>query len=594
MLSFLEHNLVNISYSLISNTSPTYTSGTLKLVGWATLSPYSGGAITGYQVATSTFLNVLGPNQFFSARTIQVPFSPPPDGTWYLTLAIEEYQWPPGAFVIDDYVNFPLPVMGGSGSGSGTVNTTSLNFGSVPAGSPSTPQTVTVTNSGTNALGISSTVVSGPNAADFTPVNNCPSFLAPSTQCTLSVKFLPSHTTAESATLTITYSNSIPVTQTVALSGTGVSDGLLFVPVAPCRVADTRNSDGPLGGPIVSGNTTRDFLIPSGGCGIPPTALAYSLNVTVVPNDRLGYLSIWPTGQIQPVVSTLNSLDGRVKANAAIVPAGSNGSISVFAQNDTHVILDMNGYFVPATNTTGLAFYPLTPCRVLDTRNGTGTLGGPAFSAGESRTLPIPLSACNIPSSARAYSLNFTVVPSGSLGYISAWPSGQEQPLVSTLNDVTGTIVANAAILPAGLLGDISVFTQNATDVIIDINGYFAPPGDGGLALYNLTPCRVLDTRDVNGAFAGPLDVKVSGASCGVPAAARSYVLNATVVPSSTLGYLSLWPDGQPQPLVSTLNAVDGSITSNMAIVPTANGSVDAFAQNATQLILDCSAYFAP
>jgi hypothetical protein len=55
-----------------------------------------------------------------------------------------------------------------------------------------------------------------------------------------------------------------------------------------------------------------------------------------------------------------------------------------------------------------------------------------------------------------------------------------------------------------------------------------------------------------------------------------------------------LWPDGQQQPVVSTLNAADGFITSNMAIVPSTNGSIDAYAQGLTQLILDISGYFAP
>ena len=53
-------------------------------------------------------------------------------------------------------------------------------------------------------------------------------------------------------------------------------------------------------------------------------------------------------------------------------------------------------------------------------------------------------------------------------------------------------------------------------------------------------------------------------------------------------------PDGDPKPLVSTLNALDGSITNNMAIVPSTNGKVDAFAAGITQLILDISSYFAP
>jgi hypothetical protein len=66
------------------------------------------------------------------------------------------------------------------------------------------------------------------------------------------------------------------------------------------------------------------------------------------------------------------------------------------------------------------------------------------------------------------------------------------------------------------------------------------------------------------------------------------------VVPTGPLGYLTLWPDGETQPVVSTLNALDGAITSNMAIVPNSDGSTDAYAQGTTQLILDISGYFAP
>ena len=67
---------------------------------------------------------------------------------------------------------------------------------------------------------------------------------------------------------------------------------------------------------------------------------------------------------------------------------------------------------------------------------------------------------------------------------MTVWPTGQTRPLVSTLNDVPGTIIANAAIVPAGTSGDVSVYPSNDTDVIIDINGYFAPAGPGGLSLY--------------------------------------------------------------------------------------------------------------
>jgi hypothetical protein len=61
-----------------------------------------------------------------------------------------------------------------------------------------------------------------------------------------------------------------------------------------------------------------------------------------------------------------------------------------------------------------------------------------------------------------------------------------------------------------------------------------------------------------------------------------------------SLGYLTLWPDGSNRPKVSTLNALDGAITSNTAIVPTSNGEIDAYASDLTHLILDISSYFAP
>ena len=131
---------------------------------------------------------------------------------------------------------------------------------------------------------------------------------------------------------------------------------LNFVAVTPCRVVDTRYFSGALGGPDLAGGMTRSFPIPAGSCGIPPNASAYSFNVTVVPVHALGYLSIWPTGHAQPVVSTLNSPDGRIVANAAVVPAGDGGAISVFVTDETHVILDVNGYFTNLGVNANLAF----------------------------------------------------------------------------------------------------------------------------------------------------------------------------------------------------------------------------------------------
>jgi len=210
--------------------------------------------------------------------------------------------------------------------------------------------------------------------------------------------------------------------------------------------------------------------MPSSPCGAPARAAAYSLNVTVVPHGALGYLTAWPTGQAQPFVSTLNSFDGTILANAAIVPAGNAGSASFFASDATDLVVDINGYFAPP-GSGGLNFYPVTPCRLADTRNAGGVMGANTTGA-------FPLAgSCGLPGTpaAQAYSLNMTVVPQGPLGYLTTWPAGGTQPGVSTLNASKGLVVANASIVPAGGAGSIDVYVTNTTNVVIDTNGYFGP-----------------------------------------------------------------------------------------------------------------------
>src|SRR4030095_348579 len=71
-----------------------------------------------------------------------------------------------------------------------------------------------------------------------------------------------------------------------------------FVPVTPCRVMDTRDPPGPLGGPLLFGGVPRTIPVPSSSCGIPANATAYSLDVTVVPSSGpLSVLTVWSACQ---------------------------------------------------------------------------------------------------------------------------------------------------------------------------------------------------------------------------------------------------------------------------------------------------------
>ncbi len=479
--------------------------------------------------------------------------------------------------------------------------------------------TITVTNVGTIAtagglLTVTDTLPRGLTPAAASGTNwNCSISANPPIRatCNRDAGSLAPSSSYPPITLTVDVASDAPSSVTNIVDVSGISDanpnnnsasdvttiiGLRFVPVTPCRVADTRNPSGAFGGPFLGAGTTRGFTIPDSACGIPNTAQAYSVNATVVPKGSLGYLTMFPCGETLPLASTLNSIDGRVKAGAAIVPAGTNGAVCAFVTNDTDLVLDVNGYFVPSSNTSALAFYPLTPCRVVDTRGPAGALGGPSLVGNAARSFPILSSSCSVPAAAQAYSLNYTSVPKGNLGFLTTWPAGQTQPLVSTLNAPTGAVTANAAIVPAGTNGDISVFVTHNSDLVIDIDGYFAPPGAGGLSLFPTTPCRVLDTRNPAGSppFKGTLNDDVSGSGCSIPATASAFVLNATAVPPGPLGFLTLWPQGATQPLVSTLNAGDGAVTSNMAIVPTTNGSISAFVPDLSHLVLDISGFFAP
>ena len=146
--------------------------------------------------------------------------------------------------------------------------------------------------------------------------------------------------------------------------GLGVAGGLLLATsfasaagpyqlytLPPCRVADTRNPTGPLGGPSLAGGATRSFPV-TGQCGIPSAAKAVVFNVAVVGPTGSGHLRIWPYNTTMPLVATINFNAGEPAiANGAIVPLTTNptANMSVYlgtgAGTHADLILDVTGYF---------------------------------------------------------------------------------------------------------------------------------------------------------------------------------------------------------------------------------------------------------
>ncbi len=123
-----------------------------------------------------------------------------------------------------------------------------------------------------------------------------------------------------------------------------------FFTVTPCRVADTRNSVGPSGGPALGANTIRSFPV-TGICGIPSTATAIALIVTVVGETDFGDLRLYPAGSPAPISSAINFAVQKVRASNAIIALGSGGQIAVQCDmtpgstGQTHFLFDVTGYF---------------------------------------------------------------------------------------------------------------------------------------------------------------------------------------------------------------------------------------------------------
>ncbi|MBL8173942.1 MAG: hypothetical protein JNK48_04690, partial [Bryobacterales bacterium] len=385
-----------------------------------------------------------------------------------------------------------------------------------------------------------------------------------------------------------------------------LSNALRFVSLEPCRLMETRpeynfqGRTGAFGPPYMQANESRT-LTPSQSnvCTIPADAKAYVLNVTLVPRGGVDHITIWPAGQSRPNFWTVRSPDAQIVANAAIVAAGTAGAIQVFASNDADLIIDIAGYFTDSAATSNLVFYPLTPCRVIDTRidyrQPAGPFGPPSLNAQVKRTFQFPAGPyCTIPANARAFSVSLTAVPKGPLQFMTIWPAGGPQPNVSSINSPSGRIIANSVIVPASANGSIDVYAFNETDFLIDINGYFAPDdGQTGLFFYTAPQCRISDAA-YDSESTRTIGIAASGQCLNIPSSAKAFALNFTSISNgSPMPFLTAFPTGQPQPNASVLNAFQGQTVSNSAIIPSGpNGQVNVFAYRPTQVVVELSGYF--
>jgi hypothetical protein len=125
------------------------------------------------------------------------------------------------------------------------------------------------------------------------------------------------------------------------------SGPISFYTLPPCRLVDTRDPPGPLGGPALGAGTTRVFQV-TGPCLIPPTAKALSLNVTAVGSSAAGFLRLHAAGIPPPLASTVNYAAGQTRGNNVVVHLNLSGQLAVQCRQafgTAHAVIDVNGYF---------------------------------------------------------------------------------------------------------------------------------------------------------------------------------------------------------------------------------------------------------
>ena len=218
-----------------------------------------------------------------------------------------------------------------------------------------------------------------------------------------------------------------------------------------------------------------------------------------------------------------------------------------------------------------LRFVPVTPARLVDTRQTAQSLGALG------RMDVVVTGRAGVPADAKAVALNVTLVHASTVTHVRAWPAGQARPNASVLNgDAARSASASAITVGVGGEGKISLDNNaGSAHMVVDITGYYTASGGAGYAqLTNAS--RVLDTRLTGGRLSGDETRTITvGGVGGVPAEAQAVVMNVTSVRSGGNGFVSVVPSGAPRAATSIVNHLPGQDVSNRATVSLAGGKVD-------------------
>ena len=543
--------------SLSVGTASAAQSVTLSNTGNAALT-VSSIAVSGTNPGDFTQTNNCGSSVAAGANcVINVTFKPAAAGGRNASISIT-----------DNAIGSPQAVsLSGNGTAPATnISPASITFGSLAVGTPSTAQSVTLSNTGNAPLNITSVSIAGSNAGDFTQSNNCGSSVAAGSSCAISITFTPLASGSRTASLAIA-DNAMGSPQAVSLSGTGASSAASVSPSSvPFGSVPVGTSSTPLSVTLTntgnaaltitsisfSGSNSSDFT-QSNNCGASVAAGAgCTISVTFAPaanGSRAASLAIADNASGSPQTVSLSGTG--TSSGASVSPSSlSFGSFSVGTSSAAQTATLSN---------TGNVTLTVASISVSGSNAGDFTQSnncGSSVAAGSICTVNVifkPTAA-----GARSASLSFADGATGS-------------PHIVTLSG-TGT-AAGASVSPASLpFGSLSVGTSSAAQPITLTN-----TGNAALSITSIS---------VSGSNASDF---TQNNNCGSSVAAgSSCTINITFKPTATgtrSASVSIADSATGSPQSITLSGTGAAPAANISTTNLSFGSLSVGTSSTAQAL---------
>ena len=341
--------------------------------------------------------------------------------------------------------------------------------------------------------------------------------------------------------------------------------------IRPSRILDTRSET------MLKRGEVRSLQVAGKG-RVSERATSAVLNLTATQPATAGWLATFPCSSGVPgTTSNVNFAVGATVAGMAMVRLDASGTVCLTSNTDVHVVVDATAWFGDDTS-----YLAVTPERLIDTR-----ITKKRLAAG----VPLQVAlADRRPPNVGSVAVNLTATAPARAGWMVVYPCDESPGGTSSANFAAGETRANLAVSKLAANGSVCVLANVATDVVIDLSGWF-PTG----RFHPMAPKRLLDTRLVaKGRLTDDDTIELPiRAQQGIPETATAVLVNLTATDSKQPGWLSSFPCATLWPGTSSVNFDAAAAVPNLTLTQVGkNGCLRVSTLVATDVVADAVGWF--